>query len=116
MWEVPHPGALTNGPAMELPFWKSKRLDEMTAEDSGPIAAAPRGELVCVLQQERSRITGAAAHDLLFDWREDGCVNGRTQYGFASGEWSRVFVPNEEEAVSVNVFDPATATFRTESV
>ena len=70
--------------------------------------------LTCTLDLSRSRVVGAPDRQLEFSWREDGCVNGRTQYGFASGEWSRVFVPNEEEAVSVNVFDPATATFRTD--
>ena len=45
---------------------------------------------------------------------QTGCVNGRTQYGFADGKWTRLFVPNEEDAVSVNSFDPETRTFRTD--
>jgi hypothetical protein len=88
--------------------------EEMEATDSGTIAAAPHGSLVCTLDTERSRITGAAANDVPFDWREDGCVNGRTQYGFADGVWSRVFVPGEEEVVSVNRFDPALREYRME--
>ena len=88
--------------------------EEMAAEDSGTIAAAPKGSLVCVLDSERSRITGAAAQDVPFDWREDGCVNGRTQYGVAEGGWSRVFVPGDEAVVSVNRFDPATREYRME--
>ena len=88
--------------------------EEMAAVDSGPIAAAARGELVCVLQPDRSRITGAAASDVPFDWREGGCVNGRTQYGFADGVWTRVFVPGTEAAVSINRFDPQTREYRTE--
>jgi serine protease Do len=87
--------------------------EEMTAEDRGTIAAA-QGALVCVLDTERSRITGAAAEDVALDWREDGCVNGRTQYGLANGSWSRVFVPADEESVSVNRFDPATREYRME--
>ena len=59
-------------------------------------------------------MTGAAANDVPFDWREDGCVNGRTQYGLADGVWSRVFVPGEEEVVSVNRFDPTTREYRME--
>ena len=88
--------------------------EEMEAANSGAIAAAPQGSLVCVLDAERSRVTGAAANDVPFDWREDGCVNGRTQYGLADGVWSRVFVPGEEEVVSVNRFDPTTREYRME--
>ena len=88
--------------------------EEMAADDNGTIAAAPQGSLVCVLDSERSRITGAAAQDVPFDWREDGCVNGRTQYGLAGGVWSRVFVPADEESVSVNRFDPASREYRME--
>ena len=87
---------------------------EMTAVDSGPIAAAPNGALVCVLQADRSRVTGAPAEDLPFRWSPDGCVNGRTQYGLADGVWTRVFVPGSEAAVSINRFDPQTREYRTE--
>ena len=41
-------------------------------------------------------------------------MNTRTQYGFAGGSWSRVFVPNSEDAVSVNSFDPDRRIFRSE--
>jgi len=88
--------------------------EEMTAVDSGPMAAAPNGQLVCVLQPERSRVTGAAASDVPFQWSPDGCVNGRTQYGFADGVWTRVFVPGTEAAVSINRFDPQTKEYRME--
>ncbi len=67
-----------------------------------------------MLDSERSRITGAAAQDVPFEWTEDGCVNGRTQYGLADGVWSRAFVPSDEESVSVNRFDPATREYRME--
>lgn len=90
---------------------------EMEAAHTGRIAAAtatPAGALVCVLDQERSRVTGSAAEDVPLDWRDDGCVNGRTQYGMTNGTWSRVFVPDDEAAVSVNRFDPATGEYRTE--
>jgi S1-C subfamily serine protease len=87
--------------------------DEMAAEDRGPIAAAG-GELVCVLQPDRSRITGTAAEDVPFDWSPNGCVNGRTQYGLSDGVWTRVFVPGTEAAVSINRFDPQTREYRTE--
>ncbi|WP_232843005.1 S1C family serine protease [Allopontixanthobacter confluentis] len=77
-------------------------------------AGASTGPLVCTLDVDRSRITGTPDTQLQFDWAEDGCVNKRTQYGFSGGKWSRVFVPNSEAAVSVNIYDPATRTFRTD--
>ena len=72
------------------------------------------GTLICTLVEERSRITGARTDDVEFEWQADGCVNERTQYGMVSGEWTRVFVPSTEAAVSVNVYDPETRTFRTD--
>ncbi|MGC1271755.1 MAG: serine protease, partial [Croceibacterium sp.] len=92
--------------------------DRLAAEtDATPAqvtAASPEGELICVLDQDRSRVTGAAAEDLPFQWRADGCVNGRTQYGLSSGNWARVLVPETEAAVSVNSFDPASGEYRME--
>jgi hypothetical protein len=70
--------------------------------------------LLCTLVPERSRVTSAQTEDVAFDWTAEGCVNERTQYGFAGGNWSRVFVPNSEDAVSVNSFDPDRRVFRTE--
>lgn len=72
------------------------------------------GAMVCVLQEDRSRITGAPNQEFEFAWTDDGCVNQRTQYGFAGGNWTRVFVPNEEAAVSINRYDPGSKTFRTD--
>lgn len=72
------------------------------------------GTLICTLDVERSRITGTPSEAIELEWSEDGCVNGRTQYGYTSGTWSRVFVPNQEDAVSVNRYDPASKTFRTD--
>lgn len=77
-------------------------------------STASEGTLICSILPERSRVTGARTDDVEFDWAADGCVNGRTQYGFANGEWSRVFVPNDEDAVSVNTYDPQTRTFQTD--
>ena len=90
-------------------------LDE-TEEPSGesPTTLAGDGTLLCTFVPERSRVTGARTDDVEFDWAADGCVNGRTQYGMAGGTWSRVFVPNDEAAVSVNSYDPETRTFQTD--
>lgn len=70
--------------------------------------------LTCTLLPERSRVTSAQAQDIAFEWSSDGCVNERTQYGFSGGTWSRAFVPNSEDAVSVNSFDPDRRTYRVE--
>ena len=72
------------------------------------------GDLVCVIDIGRSRITGGETADVPLKWSEDGCVNARTQYGLADGRWSRIFVPGEEAAVSVNSFDPDTQEYRVE--
>ncbi|WP_271077462.1 S1C family serine protease [Aurantiacibacter sp. MUD61] len=82
--------------------------DEMPdTSGSGPIAiASSTGAYTCVLEAARSRFVGDPTEDLNIDWSEDGCVNGRTQYGLDNGQWTRVFVPGSEAAVSVNSFDP----------
>ncbi len=79
-----------------------------------PLASNSEGAMICTLDVQRSRITGAPDQQVQLSWSEDGCVNGRTQYGFSGGTWSRVFVPNDEAAVSVNSFDPAGMILRTD--
>ena len=89
--------------------------DGGTSDGEGlPGSAQGNAQLVCRLLPERSRITSAEAPDIEFAWTDEGCVNERTQYGYASGIWSRVFVPNSEDAVSVNSFDPDRRIFRSE--
>ena len=88
--------------------------------DTGDTAAdtpsqAADGALLCSFLPDRSRVTSARTDDVALDWNADGCVNGRTQYGLsAGGEWSRVLVLEDEAAVAVNTYDPATRTFRTD--
>lgn len=79
-----------------------------------PTSFASDGTLICTLIPERSRITSGRKDDVEFSWAADGCVNGRTQYGLTSGDWTRVLVPGEEAAVSVNTYDPETRTFRSD--
>lgn len=88
--------------------------EEETDTPASAATVAADAKLTCTLVPERSRITGDPAQTVDFDWTTGGCVNGRTQYGFKSGEWSRVFVPNEEAAVSVARYDPETRTYRTD--
>lgn len=68
----------------------------------------------CTIDPQRSRVTSGNTDDIEFTWSQSGCVNDRTQYGFSSGTWSRALVPNQEQAVSVNSFDPQRAIYRTE--
>lgn len=84
------------------------------APDAPGANATGDGMLICTLDLSRSRIVGAPDRELEFSWREDGCVNGRTQYAFSGGTWSRVFVPDKEDTVSVNQYDPATGIFRSD--
>jgi hypothetical protein len=90
--------------------------DKTTSDNLTPTSATETGEaeLTCTIQPERSRIVSEPPKDMDFAWNPNGCVNQRTQYGFADGKWSRLFVPNEEDAVSVNSFDPESRTFRTD--
>ncbi len=81
---------------------------------SGTASLASDGTLLCTFEADRSRVMGARTDDVEFQWAADGCVNGRTQYGFEAGEWMRVFVPNDEAAVSINVYDPDSRLFRTD--
>lgn len=90
---------------------RSQMDTERTEGDTGVIPAAASGELTCVLDVARSRVVGEPLESLPLEWRSDGCVNGRTQYGLASGEWTRIFVPEEDQSVSINRFDPATGEY-----
>ena len=82
----------------------------------GPAQASLAGDgtLICSFIPERSRVTGARTDDVEFDWAADGCVNGRTQYGMNNGEWTRVFVSEEESLVSINTYDAQTRIFQTD--
>jgi serine protease Do len=85
--------------------------------EAAPVAldgAEGTNAFVCRLDAQRSRVTTSATDDIALAWSPSGCVNGRTQYGFSQGVWSRVLVPNEDQEVSVNSFDPPRREFRTE--
>ncbi len=81
--------------------------DGPTGAITTPETAQTEGaSLTCVLDTQRSRVVGAPQEDMDLEWSGDGCINGRTQYGLTGGRWTRVFVPANEAAVSVNRFDP----------
>lgn len=81
----------------------------------GAATGSADGQYVCRIVPERSRITGTSPQPVEIGWTTTGCVNDRTQYGRDTDGWTRVFVPNEEQAVSINRFDPQTREFRTEN-
>ncbi|MWV29444.1 trypsin-like serine protease [Erythrobacter sp. GH3-10] len=73
----------------------------------GATTATQSGSYTCVLDTDRSRVVGDPADDMTIEWSDKGCINARTQYGLTGGRWTRVFVPANEAAVSVNRYDPA---------
>jgi len=100
-----------------------ERAQKDLAQPSADASASPApdaetkpvaGRMICVLDPQRSRVTVSDITDVPLEWREDGCVNGRTQYGLAEDGWTRVLVPNGEETISVTHFDPATRTYMVE--
>jgi len=88
--------------------------DGSAQSDEEGETTASEGAMLCSFLAHRSRVTSAKTDDIAFEWTADGCVNNRTQYGFADGEWKRVLVPNDEDAVSVNSYDPKSRIFKTE--
>lgn len=95
-----------------------ERAAAALAQDDG---AAPQGgsaegggAMICVVDPARSRATVSDVADVTLDWTPGGCVNGRTQYGLADQQWSRILVPNGEATVSVNSYDPAARLYKVE--
>ena len=79
-----------------------------------PKIAATSGKYQCTINPQRSRITVSQQDELLLDWTDGGCVNGRTQYGRDGAKWSRIFVPNQEQTVTISSFRPDSAEFTEE--
>ena len=89
-----------------------------SASASGAQAAnaldAGTGKMICVIDPQRSRVTVSDTADVPLRFEAGGCVNHRTQYGLGANGYSRVLVPRTDETVSVNAYDPARRTFRTD--
>ena len=81
-------------------------MDEAETLTVAQPTAAGTTALTCVLDPDRSRVVSVPEDDVPLEWKSDGCVNGRTQYGLSSGQWTRVLVPADEAAVSINRFNP----------
>ncbi len=67
--------------------------------EQGSLAFA--GQNLCRLVPDRSRVTVSSSDDVRIDWAPGGCVNGRTQYARNGDVWTRILVPESEQAVSV---------------
>jgi hypothetical protein len=65
----------------------------------------------CRLVPERSRITVSPTTDVPLEWNASGCMNARTQYARNGETWTRILVPNAEQAVSVLQFTPGTGEY-----
>ncbi len=72
------------------------------------------GKKICVLNKNRSRITVSKPDDVGFDWSDSGCVNDRTQYNPIAEKWSRSFVPNVDNQISLVSFEPRKNIYRIE--
>jgi len=91
---------------------------DSAAEDAPAEAAAAdavdarfAGRNVCELVPERSRVTVSSADTVPLEWSETGCVNGRTQYARTGEIWTRILVPEAEQAVAVLEFRPASGEY-----
>jgi serine protease Do len=99
---------------------KFSDVEDRYADAHPPKVAAPAfaanadGPKLCVFNPDRSRVTVSKTDDVPVDWRDDGCVNGKTQYGSNAGSWSRTFVPNTEATVTIQSFDPAKSRYTVE--
>lgn len=89
-------------------------LKEGSANQQQALTIAASGKYQCTLNPERSRVTVSQQNELPLEWAEGGCVNGRTQYGRDGAKWSRIFVPNEEQTVTISSFRPDRSEFTTE--
>lgn len=95
------------------------RADAALAEASKggkgkPQAGDLAGNLVCVLDLQRSRVTVSSTADIALFWRADGCADQRDQYASGSDGWFRVSVPGDDETVTVARFDPASGVYQAE--
>lgn len=84
-----------------------------TPAPTAPATSTPGDEtLTCVFNPQRSRVTVSETTDVPLTWHEDGCVNGRTQYGLAADGWSKLLAPQGEDTVTIAAYAPVTHTYR----
>ncbi|HEV2866237.1 MAG TPA: serine protease [Allosphingosinicella sp.] len=64
------------------------------------------GRNSCELVPDRSRVTVSSTNGVPLEWNDNGCANQRTQYARNGDTWTRILVPENEQAVSVLEFKP----------
>ncbi|MGZ8335271.1 MAG: serine protease, partial [Allosphingosinicella sp.] len=74
--------------------------------EAEPVATRFAGRNTCRLVPDRSRVITSSSEPVPLEWTETGCVNGRTQYARNGDVWTRILVPDSEQAVSVLEFRP----------
>ncbi|MEH6716797.1 trypsin-like peptidase domain-containing protein [Parasphingorhabdus flavimaris] len=79
-----------------------------------PTSIATSGKYQCTINPQRSRITVSQQNEMPLEWADSGCVNGRTQYGRDGAKWSRIFVPNQEQTITISSFQPDRSEFTEE--
>ncbi|HEX8640120.1 MAG TPA: serine protease, partial [Allosphingosinicella sp.] len=84
---------------------------EGNSADAGAAAMQFAGRNNCELVPERSRVTVSSTDAVPLEWNENGCVNRRTQYAREGETWTRILVPEGEQAVSVLQFKPGTGEY-----
>ncbi len=72
------------------------------------------GAKLCMIDPARSVVKLSKTRDVSLDWRNDGCVNGETQYGANAGTYSRTFVPRSEATVTIQSYDPSKSRYAVE--
>lgn len=89
---------------------------QANADKAAPqqVNTALSGKYQCTINPQRSRITVSQQNELPLEWADGGCVNGRTQYGRDGAKWSRIFVPNQEQTVTISSFQPDRSEFTEE--
>ncbi len=92
------------------------RYAKLHPATSAPVLGATdtAGAKLCTIDLDRSVVKLSKTDDVPLDWRDDGCVNGKTQYGANAGTWSRTFVPNGEATVTIQSYDPAKSRYAVE--
>jgi hypothetical protein len=92
--------------------------DMLQASEKGhkpkPLPKPLAGNLVCVLDLQRSRVTVSSTADMTVNWGEDGCADTHNQFASGAEGWFRVSVPNDDETVTVSSFDPTTGVYKAE--
>ncbi|MGZ8348995.1 MAG: trypsin-like peptidase domain-containing protein [Allosphingosinicella sp.] len=94
-------------------FTRPSRADATAEEpaaaadaEAEPVATRFAGRNTCRLVPDRSRVITSSSEPVPLEWTETGCVNGRTQYAHNGDVWTRILVPDSEQAVSVLEFRP----------